>query len=140
MASGTQHRSCNTSCSPTPPPPRDCCEPWRRANPSAERLIFCSGSAAFYVLAIGRFPSGVEAPQHTVPRQEPSDEPLHRFNDALVAMDAMLTEAEGRFGTRTRLLNHPVLGPLTAQEWRRFHQVHGRRHLKQIVVRANPRP
>lgn len=94
----------------------------------------------FYVLAIGRFPSGVEAPQHTVPRQEPSDESLHRFNDALVAMDAMLTEAEGRFGTRTRLLHHPVLGPLTAQEWRRFHQVHGRRHLKQIVVRANPRP
>ena len=91
-----------------------------------------------YVLGIGRFPSGIEAPQHTVPRQELGDEPLRRFNDALVAMDAMLTDAERRFGARTRLLDHPVLGPLTAQEWRRFHQVHARHHMKQIVARANP--
>jgi len=91
----------------------------------------------FYVLGIGCFPSGIEAPQNVIPRQELSSESLRRFNDALVAMDATLADAEKRFGPVTRLLNHPVLGPLTAQEWRRFHQVHGRHHLRQIVARVN---
>lgn len=93
----------------------------------------------FYVLRLGRFPSGIEAPQHTVPVRGLGDDPLRRFNDALVAMDATLADAEKRFGSRTRLLNHPVLGPLTAQAWRRFHQVHGRHHLKQVVARINAR-
>jgi hypothetical protein len=64
-------------------------------------------------------------------------EPLRQFNDALVAMDATLADAEKRFGAKARLLRHPVLGPLTAQQWRRFHEVHGRHHLKQIVAQAN---
>ena len=92
-----------------------------------------------YVLGLGRFPSGIEAPQHTVPREGLGDDPLRRFNDALVAMDATLADAEKRFGARTRLLNHPVLGPLTARDWRRFHQVHGRHHLKQVVARIHGR-
>jgi hypothetical protein len=30
-----------------------------------------------------------------------------------------------------------VLGPLSAQQWRRFHQVHGQHHLRQIhAIRA----
>lgn len=90
-----------------------------------------------YVLGIGRFPAGVEAPQHTVPLKGLGEDPLRRFNDALVAMDATLADAEKRFGARTRVLHHPVLGPLTVQAWRRFHQVHGRHHLKQIVARVN---
>lgn len=90
-----------------------------------------------YVLGLGRFPSGIESPKHTVPRDGLGNDPLRRFNDALVAMDATLADAEKRFGAGTRLLNHPVLGPLTAQQWRRFHQVHGRHHLKQVVARLN---
>jgi len=93
----------------------------------------------FYVLRIGRFPSGVESPRHTQPRGALGDDPLRRFNDALVAMDATLADAEKRFGALTRLLDHPVLGPLTAHGWRRFHEVHGRHHLKQVVARVNGR-
>ena len=92
-----------------------------------------------YVLGYGRFPAGIEAPQHTVPLKGLGNDPLRRFNDALVAMDATLADAEKRFGPRTRVLDHPVLGPLTAQAWRRFHQVHGRHHLKQVVARAHGR-
>ena len=88
-----------------------------------------------YVLGLGRFPEGIEAPNHTVPRDGLGGDPLRRFNDALVAMDASLADAERRFGHRTRVLVHPVLGPLTAQQWRRFHLVHGRHHLKQVVAR-----
>jgi len=90
---------------------------------------------SFYVLGVGCFPSGVEAPKNTVPETGIGDDPLRRFNDALVAMDAMLCDAEKRFGRKTLLLNHPALGPLTAQQWRRFHQVHGRHHLRQISAR-----
>lgn len=90
---------------------------------------------SMYVLGIGKFPSGVEAPKHTVPGAELGNDPLRRFNDALVAMDASLTDVERRFGGRTRILTHPILGPLTAQQWRRFHEVHGRHHLKQMATR-----
>lgn len=94
---------------------------------------------SLYVLGMGRFPSGIEAPEHTVPRDGLGSDPLRRFNDALVAMDASLADAERRFGHRTRVLIHPVLGPLTAQQWRRFHLVHGRHHLTQIEARLKRR-
>ena len=92
---------------------------------------------SFYVLGMGRFPSGIDAPKHTVPGAGLGDDPLRRFEDALVAMDASLADSERRFGRRTRVLVHPMLGPLTAEQWRRFHLVHGRHHLKQIVARLN---
>lgn len=106
-------------------------QPERRKPDVRQRL------RSLYVLKVGRFPAGVESPKQTTPRAALGDEPLRRFNDALVAMDATLADAEKRFGARTRVLDHPVLGPLTAQQWRRFHQVHGRHHLKQIAVRVN---
>jgi DinB superfamily len=106
----------------------------QRGRPDLRQRMRC-----LYVLRIGRFPAGVEAPQHTAPLKGLGDDPLRLFNNALVAMDATLSDAEKRFGGRTRLLNHPVLGPLTAQAWRRFHQVHGRHHLKQVVTRVHGR-
>ena len=92
-----------------------------------------------YVLGLGRFPAGVEAPKHTEPGKGLGEEPLRRFNDALVAMDSTLVDVERRFGKGVLILMHPVLGPLTAQQWRRFHQVHGRHHLKQIAARLGGR-
>jgi hypothetical protein len=47
-------------------------------------------------------------------------------------MDEVIGQCEARFGKRTRVLDHPVLGPLTARQWRKFHWVHGRHHVKQI--------
>jgi hypothetical protein len=104
-------------------------QPDRSGRSLAERV------RGFYVLRVGRFPRGIDSPKQAIPKSAMSDEPLRRFNDALVAMDATLADAEKRFGMRTRLLRHPVLGPLTAQQWRRFHQVHGRHHLRQVVAR-----
>ena len=34
-----------------------------------------------------------------------------------------------------KVLDHPVLGPLTARQWRKFHLAHGRHHVKQILQR-----
>jgi hypothetical protein len=60
---------------------------------------------------------------------------MRRFYDALVAMDATLTDAERRFGTQVKLLDHPFIGPLNAREWRQFHRTHSRHHLKQVADR-----
>jgi len=90
-----------------------------------------------YVLGMGRFPAGIDPPKQVVPRGGLGEDPIRRFKDALVAMDSTLTDAERRFGQKARILMHPILGPLTAQQWRRFHHVHGRHHLKQITARLN---
>ena len=93
--------------------------------------------STFYVAGLGLLPSGRMAPKQTTPKEGIGLESLRQFNDALVAMDATLTDAEKRFGTRVKLLDHPILGPLTAKEWRRFHRTHARHHLKQIARRVS---
>jgi hypothetical protein len=50
----------------------------------------------------------------------------------IAAMDAILAKCEAQFG-RGKVLDHPILGPLTAAQWRKFHFVHGRHHVKQIL-------
>jgi DinB superfamily len=91
--------------------------------------------STFYVAGLGFQLSERIAPQQTPPTDGASLESLRQFNDALVAMDATLADAEKRFGTRVKLLDHPILGPLTANEWRRFHRTHARHHLKEIAER-----
>jgi len=108
-------------------------------RPQRAKRTLTHRMSGVYVLVLGRFPSGIEAPRQIVPGAGLGSDPMRRFNDALVAMDASLTDSERRFGSRTRVLPHPILGPLTAQQWRRFHQVHGRHHLKQIVARLAAR-
>jgi len=89
----------------------------------------------FYVLGLGRVPGGLEATKNITPRQGLSGDNLRSFNDALVAMDATLTDAERRFGKGQCILDHPHLGPLTAEQWRRFHRVHAEHHFRQIESR-----
>jgi Protein of unknown function (DUF1569) len=92
--------------------------------------------STFYVARLGLMPSGRAAPQQTTPKDGAGLESLGQFNDALVAMDATLADAEKRFGSKVKLLDHPILGPLTANEWRRLHRTHARHHLKQIARRV----
>jgi hypothetical protein len=53
-------------------------------------------------------------------------------------MDDQIAKCEARFGKRTRVLDHPILGPLTGRQWRKFHWVHGQHHLKQIHKLRQP--
>jgi hypothetical protein len=50
----------------------------------------------------------------------------------IVDMDKAIAECEASYGNSTLLLDHPILGPLTADQWRKFHWVHGKHHMKQI--------
>ncbi len=50
----------------------------------------------------------------------------------IAEMDDMIARCEEKFGLSRKLLDHPILGPLTGEEWRKFHLVHGLHHVKQI--------
>ncbi len=104
-------------------------------EPFCREATWKDRAGRFYVLRLGRIPTGLKAARNITPRQGLLGDNLRAFNDALVAMNAMLNDAERRFGKNTRIMDHPNLGPLTAEEWRRFHWVHAEHHFRQIVDR-----
>jgi hypothetical protein len=87
----------------------------------------------FVVVRLGHMPTGRKAPAVAQPRGLPAEKVLAEVGTKLVAMDAIMAECEARFGRHVHLLDHPILGPLTATQWRIFHVVHGRHHQKQLL-------
>jgi len=85
------------------------------------------------VTGMGYFPEGRQAPERTRPQGMAAEKVVAEIGSKIAAMDQLITQCETRHGERTRLLDHPVLGPLTARQWRKFHWVHGRHHVKQIL-------
>jgi hypothetical protein len=85
------------------------------------------------VTGAGYFPPGRQAPERTRPRGASPEKVVADIGPQIAAMDELIAKWEARHGKQTRLLDHPVLGPLTARQWRKFHWVHGRHHVKQIL-------
>jgi hypothetical protein len=83
------------------------------------------------VLTFNYLPEGRKAPKQTVPRGLPPQQVKAQTSDVITAMDAIITQCESRLG-RGKLLDHPILGPFSADQWRKFHLLHGRHHAKQI--------
>jgi len=96
-----------------------------------------------WVVTFGQFPTGIEAPRHVVPSGELTLSTLTpRIAANLREMDAMLAQAADRFGSGP-IMDHPILGPFTVQQWAHFHFVHTRHHCRQIAARrkaAAPAP
>lgn len=88
-------------------------------------------TAKWVVLGLGYMPSGRKAPKSTVPRGTALEQVLDQIGSKVTEVEAVLAEAEERFG-RGDLLDHPILGPLSGAGWSKFHLVHGRHHLNQI--------
>jgi len=84
------------------------------------------------VTRMGYFPEGRQAPERTCPRGMPAQEVVAQIFPQMIAMGEVIARCEQRYGLKTLLLDHPVIGPLTGPEWRAFHCVHGRHHLKQV--------
>ena len=91
--------------------------------------------ATMLVVDLGYMPGGRKAPERAVPRGMPPEEVRQAIVLELQKMQAALDDGERRFGARTKIMDHPFLGPLTANEWRKFHWVHGRHHARQIRER-----
>ena len=94
----------------------------------------------FAVLDVAYFPTGRKAPPATLPRGLDPAHVVRAVSEALPDMDAAISECEQRYG-RVKIADHPVLGPLTAEQWRAFHFVHARHHMKQVErLKAAPSP
>ncbi|HTR64200.1 MAG TPA: DUF1569 domain-containing protein [Terriglobales bacterium] len=81
---------------------------------------------------LGYMPGGQTAPERSRPKGLPPEKVLAEIGTRMATMDELLGQCEARYGQRTNLMNHPILGPLTGRQWRKFHWVHGCHHLKQI--------
>lgn len=83
------------------------------------------------VIGFGYLPSGRQAPAMGRPRGLAKETVQAEIVGKIGEMDEMISRCEEKLG-RGKLLDHPILGPLTGAEWKKFHLVHGRHHLKQI--------
>jgi hypothetical protein len=91
--------------------------------------------ATLMVVNFGHMPNGRKSPEVAIPRGMRTEEVQQAIVPELLRMSSSLDDCERRFGTRTKIMDHPLLGPLTAGEWRKLHWVHGRHHLRQIRER-----
>ena len=92
------------------------------------------------VLTLGHMPAGRKAPEFTVPQGAAPADVVNTIRQNLRAMDEAITQCERRFGADHKIGNHPVLGPFNVRQWRRFHWVHARHHVRQITgLRAEMR-
>lgn len=87
---------------------------------------------AMIVVGLRYMPSGREAPAVARPRGIPPEKIVAEIATALAGLDEVMSRCATKFGARTKVLDHPILGPFSVNQWRTFHLVHGRHHVKQI--------
>ena len=104
-----------------------------RGAPLATRPSLAQRVLTFVVVNVGYMPAGREAPAIVLPRGLPVEQVRHEIWVKLAEMDAIIARCEARFGRHIKLLDHPILGALTAPQWRTLHLVHGRHHQKQLL-------
>jgi hypothetical protein len=101
-------------------------------KPLASPATWQNRGRKFVVTGLGYLPSGREAPAVARPRGIAPEKVLAEIGPKLAEMDAIITTCAEKFGASKKLLDHPILGPLTAAQWRKFHLLHGLHHVKQI--------
>lgn len=84
------------------------------------------------VLGLGYLPSGRKAPAHSQPRGLPSQQVAAGIATKIAEMDEAIALCQEKFGSQVKVLDHPILGPFSTGQWRKFHLVHGLHHVKQI--------
>jgi len=90
----------------------------------------------FALINLGYFPEGRQAPKFILPTGELD---LAAVLDAvrrdLARLDDTANRARQSLGSG-KMLDHPILGPLTVDQWRKFHVVHTEHHARQISQRC----
>jgi hypothetical protein len=89
----------------------------------------------FALIGLGYFPEGRQAPKHIIPS---GDLDLAAVLDAarrdLARLDSAAIKARDALGAG-KMLDHPIIGALTVDQWLKFHEVHTRHHARQIAQR-----
>lgn len=112
----------------------------RLASPDADPVPapdFKQRLAILVVCTLGYFPSGRKSPKLVEPTGQDGVNSRDRILENLRRMDQVLSQAERRWGRNVRVAVHPVIGPLTVEQWRRFHMVHTLHHMKQLRERRS---
>ena len=110
-------------------------------KPLATTQSWTQRGRTIIVVGFGYLPSGREAPPVARPRGVPVEKVQAEIGPKIAEMDDIMAQCEKNLGARRKLLDHPILGPLTADQWRKFHLVHSLHHIKQIhELRDNPAP
>jgi hypothetical protein len=109
----------------------------RKGNPTQSSATSKQRIARFFVLQLGWIPGRREAPADVRPEafllpSSIEDQLLSEISTALTALDSVLTAAEQHFDS-SPCQSHFSLGPMSIADWRRFHLVHGRHHIRQIL-------
>ena len=86
------------------------------------------------VVGIGYMPTGRPAPSWTIPKGTPADVAIQECLAGLEEMRNVIGDCEKKYGSAIVAL-HPIIGPLTAKQWRKFHYVHTRHHMQQVLAR-----
>ena len=87
------------------------------------------------LIEFGFFPEGREAPKHIVPTGEVDlATAIEAVRRDLARLDASAIRAREALGAG-KILDHPIVGALTVDQWLKFHVVHTRHHAKQIAER-----
>jgi hypothetical protein len=73
------------------------------------------------------------------PKGLPAEQVRSEIAAKIAAMDAIIARCEAHFGCQGKALDDPILGPLTATQWRKLHLVHGRHRQKQFSGFAKAR-
>ena len=88
--------------------------------------------AKLVVLGFSHMPEGRKAPAMATPKGLPREKVRAEIGAKIGEMDEVISRCEGQIGVGKKVLDHVILGPLTAAQWRKFHLVHGLHHVKQI--------
>jgi len=89
----------------------------------------------FAVVNLGYFPAGRAAPKHIIPTGELDLlAVLNAVRRDLARLDAAAVRTREHFG-RVNVVDHPILGAFSVDQWLKFHLVHTRHHEKQIRAR-----
>jgi hypothetical protein len=102
-------------------------------KPLATKASMAHRMLTFVIVGLGHMSAGRKTPAIAQPRGLPVEQVRNKMGAKLAAMDAIIAQCEARFGRRVKLLDHPILGPLSATQWRKLHLVHGQHHLKQLL-------
>jgi hypothetical protein len=106
-----------------------------KGAPLATRATVKQQLQQFALINLGYFPGGRQAPKHIIPSGELD---LNAVLDAvrrdLARLDESAIKAKQALGAG-KMLDHPILGALTVDQWLKFHVVHTQHHAKQISQR-----
>ena len=104
----------------------------REGRPLATSAKFRQRVAQIAVLKFSYIPTGRKSPKVVLPTGISGREAKELIFANLEKMDQVFAEAERRFGSKTKIADHPVLGPIPISGWRKFHVCHTRHHMKQV--------